>query len=510
MHILCIPAMIILVLLPGELHATVLSAVLYPSAAQVEEQLSVDLHSMPGNDAVGTFRIPQAADPQSLTLTAVDGQVQVRDVSWQQVRRADSPEMAALRAEIDAKTATQEELQGKMQGLEGQIAFWRELRPRETQTPAQAAALAESVGQNIPALASRLAHAQRQAAEATKALEVLKHRLDELAGATEQEWEVRVVLTRPTAQRVELRCGYMLHDAGWSPSYNLNALPRQGMVELGFEAEVWQRSGYDWNGVHLQLATAGASQVLTPPTLPEWSIRPRQRPVAMPRTMAKEETASFEFKPMAAPAPQQAELGTMRIWDLGKRDLTAGPGQRVTIRSQSLKAEFSFLVRPALSDRAFLRAKMTSQEVQDLPSGPALFLVDGALVAKQAFSMADKESVVFFGQDRLVGIKTELLEKKTGQRGLLASRQTCTWKWRVTITNGRSTPIAVRMEEPRPQPRDQRIELAVHGDPQPQTPADDPHLLVWDLNLQPAAKQSITWGLDLSAPEDLDLDLGWR
>ena len=168
--------------------------------------------------------------------------------------------------------------------------------------------------------------------------------------------------------------------------------------------------------------------------------------------------------------------------------------------------EFIHLARPAQSEQAFVRTRVLCQDKKSPRA--QFFSVDGALVGKRPFSITGREAAVYFGADPLIKATSLLLAKSSGEKTLFADKQTYRWEWRLEITNGRNYPVGVRIEEPLPQSRDEKIQLSLKSDPEPQEKTES--LMIWTLDVPAGGKKNIVSTVALDAPKNLPLDLGWR
>jgi len=110
--------------------------------------------------------------------------------------------------------------------------------------------------------------------------------------------------------------------------------------------------------------------------------------------------------------------------------------------------------------------------------------------------------------DPLVTAHLLLVSKKSGGKTFLENKQTYKWDWRIDVRNTRTSPVRVRIEDPCPQPRDERIKLFLQHEPPPSE--QDPATLIWSFDLPAGQKKSILTAISLTAPGDMNLDLGWR
>jgi hypothetical protein len=219
---------------------------------------------------------------------------------------------------------------------------------------------------------------------------------------------------------------------------------------------------------------------------------------------------------MEAPAPaeetargaRQVRETTYSLWQIGRKNVPAGAKQKVKIEEELWPSEFTYMARPSQSSQVFLRAKVNLPEAKDIPSGSSLYIVDGAILGKRSFALAGKEATIFFGIDPLVTARTQLISKKSGEKTFLQDKQTYTWDWRTDIQNSRNSPVRVLVEEPNPQPRDERIAVTLKCDPDPAEKT--PSSLTWDMDISAGQKKSLFMTVRIEAPKSMDLDLGWR
>jgi hypothetical protein len=211
---------------------------------------------------------------------------------------------------------------------------------------------------------------------------------------------------------------------------------------------------------------------------------------------------------MSPPAPREVRQSTYSQWELGKITLPAGARQRVKVQEETWPADFVHLIRPSLSGKAFVRGALQFAEARDIPSGQGIFMIDGAILGKRLFAFAGKEGSIFFGEDPFVCAKVELLTKQSGEKTFLADKQTYTWGWRTDIENRRKTAVKVRIEESSPRSRDERIKLALKN--VPEVSEENNAIWIWNLELPAGQNKSILTTVNMEAPKEMDIDLGWR
>jgi hypothetical protein len=243
-------------------------------------------------------------------------------------------------------------------------------------------------------------------------------------------------------------------------------------------------------------------------------IKPYSEVIYKSKRKARQEKIIDEAVALPAPAaneltaPQLSRESSFHVWHIGKRTLNAGSKQRLKIQEEAWPVEFTHLARPSLGDQTFVRGNVKFQEDKEIPNGTASFMIDGALVGKRPFSLAGREDVIYFGADPLIKASSILLSQAAGEKTFFADKQTFRWDWRIEVANGRSYGVQVRVEEPLPTGRDDRIVISLKNSPE--ASESTPNSKIWLLDIPGGEKRTINTGVVIEAPKDLPLDLGWR
>ena len=510
------PSFLILfaVLSPALAGAVPREVTLFPNSARVTDVIRIS----PQTTAQGSFRavvtLPAQALPDSLTTRLdPDSPLKVEDQSWRQISRTDDGRIGDLRRQLQSAKTERIGIVAAIQSLEAQIQFWQAQAKAKARTTEETVGLAAQIGKSVKKDTLEKLALEPELEKLDKRIRELQEEVTRIAGQKETLWEVTLMLTGSAVREANLTLIYTLNGCGWLPLYRLDARPREGVIRFAWEAEIWQGSGIDWNQVDTEIATLQPHSALTPPDLPPWIIRPRSEPrlikarqmaETMEAPMAK---ASFYAEAQDA-APRETRQTTYAVWTLGKKTIPAGSRQRLKIREETWQADFVHLLRPSLTSQAFVQASVKLPEGSEAPSGTATFLIDGAVLGKRPFSFAGQEGTFSFGTDPLLTTQSVLLSRKSGEKGLIVDRQTQEWTWRLDIRNAGASVIRVRLEEPLPQPRDERIRITFQSEPEAseKTPSE----MIWRMEVPGGQKRSLTTTIRLEAPKEMELDLGWR
>jgi hypothetical protein len=487
--------------------AEILRATFHRGSALVEESRELDTRPAAGGRRHVSFHLPGAADPQTLSVSLASPEAGIIDLSWEKDHDALPPAMDELRQRIRSMEEEVNTISSELEAAKVQVEFLESVPGAEILDPGGIQAASKAIAANLSGVLKRRFTLGRSLADKEEELARLRRELDDM-GNQDFTWRVNMLLAPDAGDQVRAVYSYRAEGYGWNPLYRLEARPAQGQVKLGFQASVRQASGRDWSKVPLRLATLETSRSSQPPELPPWVLKPR--PQLQPR-------AADSFMESAAMAPAKMEADTQprveqmvgyEVWDLGVRDLPAGEEQRLPVMDLTMPAEFDYLLRPSRSPEAFVRAMAGLEESRDLPSGQAVVLLEGAMLGKRAFSLAEDEAEIFFGTDALVNAETTLLDKKTGREGFIGKKRTYHWKWRIRVANHKQHQVDVRVEEPRPVARDERIKVETVFTPSPDETTED--TFVWNLQLPPGAERDIVWEVSVQSPSDMPLDTGWR
>ena len=472
---------------------------LTPQSARLQGEVRLTAVERDGQ-AVLLLTLPQHAEEISLQLLPPHANA----------LRAWRVEPVALAAEdsANAKTRTalledMDSVQSRIDLLRAQQSVLRELASNhQNATPAQAQQLLQDLERQMLPLSADMNQQERQLASLQKHLA----RLPE-PSATAQQTVIVLNGVKPGAT-VAVRYACTLPKCGWSPVYIFDAQPAKNSVHMRMLAEVWQDSGMDWNKADITLTTSAEAR-RDPQPLNPWIIRRDRvspRPMQAMMRMAEPLAQGEALKDAANAAPEAFESEAQSGWTVPKGMQLPEGRTRLPILEQTWQAPLQRLARPSMSDTlVWLTAKYTLPE-GSLPSGEAVFLLDGTATGSGRFAPRDGVATLYFGADPLVTVRTQPDTRLTGKAGIIDKRQTWQWGWTYTVRNDRTQPVDVRLEEPAPQAGDKDIDITFTD--KPEASRDKDHVLFWDVKVPAKGTAQVRHEVRVSAPQDMEVWTG--
>jgi uncharacterized protein (TIGR02231 family) len=505
--------MLVILFAAQSVQADTTAVTLFPDSAIIEEQADIPVTSV-SDHRTGVIFLPGQADPSSLAFHPPEGVV-LTDISPESVVSIDSEQIAALKTELDRLVAQKGRLEARKKGLDATITFWQSRHTTEQGSLEQFKELAAIMGKEIETAMIGMDTTSEELKILSQEIERITRQITAIQGKTTRNWKIILGFSPGKENTIPCTWSYAVKECGWKPIYRLEALSSEHTVRFTWQARVHQGTGLDWNNVRLSLATGKTHLQPNPPSIRPWILKPLEPVEIDSRSFMLEEAAAPRSVMQRAAMPAKNEAveqrkGTFSTWELGLRTIVAGDDVMVRVKDAVWPAEFKYVLRPSVSGFGFLHTEVEMNSSLDLPRGEAMFLVDGAFLRKQDFSFSGNKLNLFFGPDPLVRAKTVLKNKKSGNSGMFSQKKTWTWAWDLIIANDTSLPIEAVIEEPRPLSRNKDITLSISGTPAPEDTLDQPEIMTWNLNLAPETKATISMHVEARAPEDMQVDPGWR
>jgi uncharacterized protein (TIGR02231 family) len=195
----------------------------------------------------------------------------------------------------------------------------------------------------------------------------------------------------------------------------------------------------------------------------------------------------------------------------GRVSVDSGKGARsMRIATEQVVARIEVRAVPMLSDAAYLHAAFVPPDGAPMLAGRVALFRDGSFVGNGdlPFGRAGRELNLGFGIDDRVRVTRVVLDRETGQHGLITSRKTDTRRFKVTVDNLHSQPVEIAVYDRIPYAEDENVNVTRLGDMTEPTVVnvdDRRGVLAWTYTYEPGETREILNGYEVSWPADKQL-----
>lgn len=526
-----------------ELRTTITAVAVYPDRARVIRSGTATLE--PGGHRLEVSELPLSLDPASVRASA-RGSARARLLGVN-VRRAFYVETPAERVrELERQV---EALEAEMQGLEAQAELLQEERAVVSELAGQTETYARGLayGKTSPEAHMALLDGLRSRAEGLNAallelaarrrdlerrLQKLRNELGQLRGAKRRERYTAVVEVEVTqAGDLAVELTYVVSSAGWQPLYDMRLLEEgdRPVLEVGYLAQVTQRSGEDWPDVALTLSTARPALAGTLPELDPWYIGPvRAQEPAKASRMARVAAlaAPPQMEAMVTGAEPEAPAGEEEIFEAQVATATVeasgaavsyrvpgtvavpadGAPHKVAVARFELVPELDYVAAPKLVEAVHRRAQVANDSPYTLLPGPANLFVGQEFIGSTKLELTAPQGEVelYLGTDDRVRVERELVRREVDKR-LIGDRRRLRYGYEIRLENLLPTEAQVTLHDQIPVPRHEDIKVKLElAEPQP-TEQTELSLLNWELTLDAGEKREVRFNFTVEHPRAMHL-----
>jgi uncharacterized protein (TIGR02231 family) len=369
--------------------------------------------------------------------------------------------------------------------------------------------------------------------ELAEKLKLLKHELSKVQGERPQERknvQLTVEAAKPGEFTVDL--AYVMHNAAWSPAYDVHFRLQEKDVDLTYYGEVRQKTGEAWDKVQLTLSTAKPAVGGNMPPLNPWYLSlyephrydearpkgaalkaapapPQAQRMMVPGAKGGMEEEEEAAKPAEVITSQVETAGTAVVFKARKTETlpSDGSAHKTVIARERLGAVFTYESTPKLSAYAYLKATVVNQSSYPLLAGPVQLFAGQDFVGKsQVATVAPTEKfALFLGVDEGIKVKREEIKKEKGQGGLVGKTHQERRAYRLTIENHKKEKVQLVLHDQIPVAQNQDITVKILNMSDQTEEDKQPGHLKWRLNLDPGAKKEITFEFLVEYPEGMNI-----
>jgi len=338
-----------------------------------------------------------------------------------------------------------------------------------------------------------------------------------------------------------LSVSYVVNGANWRPLYDARADYNKSEVELTSYGVVNQTTGEDWSDVQLTLSTAKPTIGGRMPYVSPWILKEYQ-PVPMSRQrnmLMKSTVAGAAMDQAAAPAMQMeafsnadlkeekeapAEVAYSQVSQTGISVIykiasaatikSDGTENKFPIATQMLAASYEYSTYPRVTTFAYLGSRVTNAKDLQLLAGQVNLFLDGEFVGKSSIDNIGpaEQFDLYLGVDENVKVTREQIAKKMDDvllAGIPSPNRRTTFTYKITVENHKPKKIKALIFDAMPVSENERVKVKVYDVTVPPTQKDwkdRKGVWLWELSLEPNAKQEITYSFSVEHPRDMRVD----
>lgn len=522
-----------------ELVTEITAVTVYPDQARVTR--SGELTLKPGVHILQIQELSLRLNPDSVRATA-RGTAQARLLGVQVQRsfyeEALSEQVHELEDQIEAQEDEQRGLKAKDELVRQNQANLSALAAR-TETYALALASGEmSVDDQLSifdSIRARNETLDKELLEIAASQRVIERRLEKSRrelerwrGAPRREaYTAMIEVEVLTPGELTFDLSYIVSRAGWQPMYDLRLLEdaEKPSLEVGYMAQITQRTGEEWKDVVLMLSTARPALTGILPELDPWYIRPGPPPrpasahkAAAPTSAVVVAMAEPEEESVGAAMEDavEAEMVMAGVETSGAAvtyhvPMTVtipadGAPHKASVASIQLEPKLDYVTAPKLVEAVYRRAKVTNDSPYSLLPGQAnLFAGDEYLgTTKLEFIAPQGEIELYLGADDRISVERELIRREVDKK-LIGNRRRRYYGYEIKLENLLPDEAKVSIHDQLPVSRHEDVKVKLEfADPEPDT-LTELKLLTWEFSLAAKGKQEVRFDFSVEYPREMGL-----
>lgn len=516
-----------------ELTSQITAVAVYNDRARVTRTGAASLE--PGKHKLKLPELPQALDPASVRVAARGTPARLLGVDVGREFYVETPQERVRQLEreieerrdeteaLDARVTLLKEQRGSIQGLMGAtdifargLAFGKISSDRHLE-------LVDRLGDQAETIDRTLLNISVDRRDLEREVRKLERELAQLRGSRgRQRYNATIEVDVLEEGELTVELTYVVANAAWVPLYDLRLVEDQ--LEVGYLAQVTQRTGEDWENVTLTLSTARPALAETVPELDPWFVQPfARRPPPVPqmklasarRSMKMEEAEPTSgLASEAALEPVEAEVATAEVETTGTSvtyrvpDAVSvpadGTAQKVQVALVALPPEVDYVSAPKLVEAAYRRARIANDSDYTLLAGKAN-LFDGEEfigTTRLELTAPQGEFELTLGVDDRVKVERELKRRDVDRR-LIGNQRRYQIGYEIEVENQRAEEIEIELHDQIPVSRHEDIKVRLESaQPKPEEEIEM-GLLRWELHLPPGEKQTVRFDFLVEHPRDM-------
>ncbi len=352
----------------------------------------------------------------------------------------------------------------------------------------------------------------------------IQNQLNELnSSRNKPTGEIILNVSANVPAKIELMISYLTPSAGWYPVYDIRASGTDKPLKLIYKANVYQKTGYDWNDVKLTVSTGNPTVDNNRPILYPWYIDfyvpppITQQYGGMQKSAARSQMMQLNVAQEALAESEVDETAGMPEYEVTQTSgqMTAeysidvlqnipadGKEHLVAMKEYELDAGFTYHTVPKINDGAFLLARVADYGKYNLLPGQANLFFEGMYVGQSTLNPVTTADtlLVSLGLDNKVLVKRNRLKDYTSKQ-VIGGNIKETMGYEIFVRNNNVFAINLEVLDQVPLSKNKEIEVQI-DDKGGANYIEDYGKLLWRLKLDPGQTQKIKFVYSVKYPKD--------
>ncbi len=317
----------------------------------------------------------------------------------------------------------------------------------------------------------------------------------ELLSNAEKNYTIKVeIYSKQAIEKAELKYSYIVTASNWYPIYDLKINSKASDNQISLQANLYQLSCEDWKDVNLSFSNENIGNNTFLPELSPYvanTLSNRDGFVKMSLKSAKIEEVEAE---------EEVTSGLLgREFHLDRKINLASSSQKKTINilSQDVKIEYKYIIRPKLTNKAYLQALIPNWQSLNLIDAQCNIYHDNKYTSTTMLSPSQTQTdtlVLSAGVDEKIAVERKVY-KTSPQKNVFSKTIETTVEIDIVIKNNSENTVKLEIEDQIP---------IIHNNPE---------ITITPIDIQGAEIDGdgiLSWNKELKAKESLKLKVKYQ
>ncbi len=286
---------------------------------------------------------------------------------------------------------------------------------------------------------------------------------------------ISILLYSPKTQSVDVELKYVVQEAGWVPIYDIIAEQLNDSIKLIYRAKVYNNTQIDWKNVAIKLSTADPLKSADKPSMDPWYLNYKyssykkleydyfnDNSIVQEKGEASKSSALQQaVQAVDIPQGRMIEVSELSAYFEIKEKYTINADAKpyyIDVEDFFLTASYKHITIPKNDKYAFLLARITGWEEQNLISGYANVYFNDTYIGRSFINTAELTDTleVSLGRDSKIIVNRTQLKEFT-KKQLIGSNRKEVFAYEISVKNNRKYPVNLKVLDQFPVSQDNDI-----------------------------------------------------